>query len=58
MLDDPDLMIKLCGIELLADTGGIEDIKRLEDIAEHTDDDELLEAIGDAVMKIEKRTGD
>lgn len=58
MLDDPNPMIKLCGIELLADTGEAEDIQRLEDIAEHTDNDELLEAIGDAVMKIEERTGE
>lgn len=58
MLDDPDPIIKLCGIELLADSGEAKDIQRLEDIAEHIDDDELLEAIGDAVMKIQERTGD
>lgn len=56
MLDDHSDMVKLCAIEILADIGGAEDIGRLEQIAEHTDSDELLEAIGDAVMKIEDRS--
>jgi len=55
MLEDDSDMVKLCAIEILADIGGPEDIERLEEIAEHTDSDELLEAIGDAVMKIEDR---
>ncbi len=55
MLDEPDEMIRLAAVELLADIGEEEDIQRLEDLAEHTESDELLEAVGDAVMKIEDR---
>jgi hypothetical protein len=58
MLGDDSDMVKLCAIEILADMGEPEDIERLEEIAENTDSDDLLEAIGDAVMKIEDRSGD
>ncbi len=55
MLDDENDMIKLGGIEILADIGDDSDIERLEQLAEDTESDELLEAIGDAVMKIDER---
>jgi len=55
MLQDRNPMMQLCAVEMLADIGETSDIEQLEEIAEHTDSDELLEAIGDAVMKIETR---
>ena len=55
MLNDKSDMVKLSAIEILADIGEPEDIERLETIAGGTDCDELLEAIGDAVTKIEER---
>lgn len=55
MLDDPNEMMKLCAIEILADIGDESDIERLEEIAEESESDELLEAIGDAVEKIAER---
>jgi len=55
MLEDENVMVKLCAAELLADIGNAEDLERLEAIADESDSDELLEAIGDAVMKIEAR---
>jgi hypothetical protein len=56
MLEDRNPMVQLCAIEILAERGGEEDIQLLEELAE-TDgsNDELLEAIGDAVFKIDKR---
>jgi len=55
MLEDENDMIKLGGVEILADIGDESDIERLEELAENTESDELLEAIGDAVMKIDER---
>ena len=55
MLKDSNDMIKLGGVEILADIGDESDIEILEELAENTDSDELLEAIGDAVMKIDER---
>lgn len=55
MLTDPNEMMKLCAVEILADIGDESDIERLEEIAEDSDSDELLEAIGDAVGKIAER---
>jgi HEAT repeat protein len=57
MLNDKSDMVKLSSIEILADIGEPEDIERLEAVAGNTDSDELLEAIGDAVTKIEERSG-
>lgn len=56
MLKNDSDMVKLCAIEILADIGEPGDIERLEEIADNTDSDDLLEAIGDAVMKIEDRS--
>lgn len=56
MLDDPNEMMKLCAIEILADVGDKTDIDRLEELAEDSESDELLEAIGDAVEKIAERS--
>ncbi|MCP4218364.1 MAG: HEAT repeat domain-containing protein [bacterium] len=58
MLEDPEDMARLCAVELLGEFGGRDDIQRLEVLAEQTEGDELLEAIGDSVMKIEERTDD
>jgi len=55
MLTDDNIMVQLCAAELLADIGVEEDIQRLEELADQTESDELLEAVGDAVMKIEER---
>ena len=55
MLESDDEMLKLSAIEILADCGHDEDIDLLEGLAEETDDDELLEAIGDAVSRITQR---
>lgn len=55
MLEDENIMVKLCAAELLAEIGTEEDIERLDAASDVTDSDELLEAIGDAVMKIEER---
>ena len=57
MLRSDDEMLKLSAIEVLADCGNEKDIEMLEDIAEDTDDDEILEALGDAVSKIHERIG-
>lgn len=58
MLQDDSEMVVLGGIELLGDCGDESDIDRLEEIAEkYEDKDEILEAVGDAVMKIDERTG-
>ncbi len=55
LLDSTDEMLKLSAIEILADCGEEKDIELLENIAESTEEDELLEAIGDAVNKIYQR---
>ncbi len=56
MLQDPDPMVKLCGIEIIAEKGGEEDIDILDELAGRSEhNDELLEAIGDAIYKIDKR---
>ncbi len=56
MLNDPNPMVKLCGIEIMAEKGGEKEIFLLDKVAEEFDhNDELLEAIGDAVYKIDKR---
>lgn len=55
MLQGENEMLRLCAVELLGDMGNAEDVEQLEEIAENTENDDLLEAIGDAVMKIEER---
>jgi HEAT repeat protein len=55
MLGEGNEMVKLCAVELLADIGDESDIERLEEIAEDSESDELLEAIGDTVAKIAER---
>jgi len=56
MLKDSNLLVKLCGIEIIAEKGGQNEIVLLDGLAEQLDqNDELLEAIGDAVYKIDKR---
>lgn len=56
MLQDANPMVKLCGIEIIAERGGAEDIPLLDALAEQSEqNDELLEAIGDAFYKIDKR---
>ncbi len=55
MLADENEMIRLSAVEILGDIGTAEDLDRLKDLVEETDSDELLEAIGDAVMKIDER---
>lgn len=57
MLLGADEMAQLGAIELLADIGEAEDIGRLEAFAEDTENDDFLEAIGDAVQRIEERSG-
>ncbi len=57
MLRSDDEMLKLSAIEILADFGDEKDIELLENIAEDTEDDEILEALGDAVSKIQERVG-
>ena len=54
-LKSEDEMILLSAIEILADTGNQDDIDKLEDVASETESDDILEAIGDAVMKIKER---
>ena len=54
-LKSEDEMILLSAIEILADTGNLGDIDKLEDVASETESDDILEAIGDAVMKIKER---
>jgi len=59
MLEDENLMAKLCGIEIIAEKGGESDIQLLDELAEKSEhNDELLEAIGDAIYKIDKRLCD
>lgn len=58
MLESEDEMIQLSAVELLAEIGEKEDIARLEQLADATGSDELLETIGDAAMKIRERLGD
>ncbi|RLA95185.1 MAG: hypothetical protein DRG83_18865, partial [Deltaproteobacteria bacterium] len=55
LLNSTDEMLKLSAIESLGDCGEEKDIELLENIAESIEDDELLEAIGDAVNKIYQR---
>lgn len=56
MLEDANPMVKLCGIEIIAEKGGGGDIELLDKLAESSEhNDELLEAIGDAIYKIDKR---
>jgi len=55
MLGDESEMIRLSAVEILGETGGLEDMEKLKDMVEITDSDELLEAIGDAVLKIDER---
>ncbi len=55
MLRERNEISKLGAIEILGEIGDESDIERLEAIAEETDSDELLEAIGDAVEKISER---
>ncbi len=57
MLRSDDEMLRLSAIEILADCGDENDIELLENIAEETEDDEILEAIGDAVSRIDERMG-
>jgi hypothetical protein len=58
MLESDKEMVVLAGIEILADCGDKEDIEILEDLAEKFEEsDEILEAVGDAVMKIDERLG-
>lgn len=54
-LESKDDMIMLSAIEIIADTGCMGDIDRLEEIASETESDDILEAVGDAVMKIKER---
>jgi hypothetical protein len=54
-LKSEDEMILLSAIEILADTGSLCDIDKLEDVASESESDDILEAIGDAVMKIKAR---
>lgn len=55
MLAEEDVMTRLSAIEILAETGDESDIGRLERMVAETDSDELLEAVGDAVIKIRDR---
>ena len=55
MLLDESEMVQLSAVEALAEIGDKSDIQRLEELAENTESDELLEAVGDAVMKLEER---
>ena len=55
MLEDESEMVQLCAVEVLAEIGDESDGQRLEELAQQTESDELLEAIGDAVMKIYER---
>ncbi len=57
-LEEEDVMARLSAVEIIAEKGDADDIPRLEEIAGETDSDELLEAIGDAVMKIRDRHSD
>ncbi|MCP4155311.1 MAG: HEAT repeat domain-containing protein [bacterium] len=57
MLDNKSVMIQLCAVELLADFGLEEDIASLKALAAQPGRDDLLEAIGDALIKIEIRLG-
>ena len=55
MLGEPDVMVLLSAVEILGNIGEESDIERLEELASESYSDELLEAIGDAVMKIDER---
>jgi hypothetical protein len=55
MLKDQSEMVQLSAVEVLAEIGDSSDVQRLEELAENTESDELLEAVGDAVMKIQER---
>ncbi len=55
MINSDDEMLRLSAIEILADCGVEEDIELLEAVAEDAEDGEVLEAIGDAVIKIQNR---
>ncbi len=56
-LKSEDEMEVLSAIEILRDSGDENDIELLEELAEDTESDEILEAIGDAVENIRARTG-
>lgn len=55
MLLEKNEIMQLCAIEILAEIGDASDIERMKNIAQHMESDELLEAIGDAVVKIDQR---
>lgn len=55
MLNDENEMVQIWAVEQLGQMGDESDIERLEEIAEDTESDEMLEVIGDAVMKIDER---
>jgi HEAT repeat protein len=54
--DDP--MVVLAAIEILGKYGQESDIIAMENLAENTDSDEILEAIGDSVERITIRIGE
>ncbi len=58
MLNAGNDMLKLCAVELLAENGEAEDMERLEQLADQTDSDDLLEAVGDATARIHQRLFD
>jgi len=54
-LNSSDLMEVLSAIEIIGEAGTKEDIETLEQIADQTDSDEILEAIGDAITRLTKK---
>ncbi len=54
-LDNEDMMIVLSAVEILGKHGNTDDLDKLEELAEKSDDDSILEAIGDAVEQISER---
>ncbi len=55
MLNDENEMVQIWAVEQLGLMGDESDIELLDEIAEETESDEMLEVIGDAVMKIDER---
>jgi len=55
--EECDDMLRLSAIEILKSLGTTEDVSLLENLVKVVESDELLEAIGDAVEEILKRTG-
>jgi len=55
MLQDQDVIVRLCAVELLGTLGNMDDIPLLEEIAEKNDSSELIEAIVDTIAAILQR---